>query len=139
MALELEQDAICKGIPFNLTWSADLGVIPGTDGVGSNRPWHDRNSGHGRLMQVDLGAKRLQDCWSANQCARIELGNGASLGHDVSIPKISGKIGKAVEDSLKETVPVPMKQSHRGNIFQQMYPVWIVDYGDKSEKDLAKD
>ncbi len=53
---------IREGIPFILPWSADLGVIPGTDGVGSNRwPWHDHNSGHGRLMQVDLGEKRLQD------------------------------------------------------------------------------
>jgi hypothetical protein len=37
-------------------------AVPGTDGVGSNRPWHDCNSSHGSLMQVDLGGKRLQDC-----------------------------------------------------------------------------
>jgi hypothetical protein len=52
---------IHKGIPFILPWSADLGVIPGADGVGSNRPLHECNSGHGSLMKVDLGAKRLQD------------------------------------------------------------------------------
>ncbi len=50
------------GIPFILPWSADLGVIPGTDSVCSNRLWHDRNSSHGSLMQVDLGAKCLHDC-----------------------------------------------------------------------------
>jgi hypothetical protein len=53
---------ICKGIPFILPWSAGLGVISRTDGVGSKRPRHDHNSGHGSLMQVDLVAKRLQNC-----------------------------------------------------------------------------
>jgi hypothetical protein len=68
-------------------------------------------------MQVDLGEKHLQDCWGAFQCARVELGNWASFRHDVTIPKISGKIGKAVEDLLKETVTVPIKRRHRANIF----------------------
>jgi hypothetical protein len=49
---------IRKGFPFIPPWSAGMGIIPRTDGVGSNRPWHDRNCGHGSLMQVDLGAKR---------------------------------------------------------------------------------
>jgi hypothetical protein len=49
------------GIPFILPWSAGLGIISRIDGVGSNRTRHDRNSGHGSLMQVDLIAKRLQD------------------------------------------------------------------------------
>ncbi len=40
---------------------------------------------------------------------------------------------------LKETVTVPMKQSHRANIIQTKYPVWIDDYGDKVEKDLTED
>jgi hypothetical protein len=106
-----------RGLFFILPWSADLGVIPGTDGVGSNRPWHDCNSSHGGLMQVDLGAKRLEDCQGTNQCAHIELGNWASLGHDVPILKISSKIGKAVKDLLKETVTVPVKQRHQANIF----------------------
>jgi hypothetical protein len=53
---------IREGIPFILPWSADLGIIPGTDGIGSNRPWHDHDSSHGSLIQVDLGAKRLHDC-----------------------------------------------------------------------------
>jgi hypothetical protein len=53
---------IPEGIPFILPCSTDLGVNLGTDSVGSNRPWHDRNSGHGSLMQVDLGAECLQDC-----------------------------------------------------------------------------
>ncbi len=53
---------ICKGITFILPWSAGLGIISRTDGVGSNRPRHDHNSGHGNRMQVDLGAKCLQDC-----------------------------------------------------------------------------
>ncbi len=53
---------ICKGISFILPWSVGLGVILGTEGVGSNRPWHDHISGHGSLMQVDLGAKCLQYC-----------------------------------------------------------------------------
>ncbi len=53
---------ICRGIPFILPWSAGLDIISRTDDVGRNRPWHDRNNGHGSLMQVDLGAERLQDC-----------------------------------------------------------------------------
>ncbi len=130
---------IHKGIPFILPWSTDLGVILGSDGLGSSGPWHDRNSGHGSLMQVDLGAKRLQDYWGVNHCTCIELGNRASLGHDVPIPKISCKIGKTVEDLLEETITVPMKRRHRANIFQPMYPVWIVDYGNKVEKNLVKD
>ncbi len=32
-----------------------------------------------------------------------------------------------------------MKQRHQATIIQPMYPVWIVDYGDKIEKDLMKD
>jgi hypothetical protein len=130
---------IPEGIPFIHPWSADLGVIPGTNVVGSNRPRHDRDSSHGSLMQVDLGLKRLHDCWGTNQCACIELGNRVSLRHDVLIPKISCKIGKAVEDLLKETVTVPVKQRYRANIFRPTYPVEIVDNGDKVEKDLAKD
>jgi hypothetical protein len=49
------------GIPFILPWFAGLGIIPRTDGVGSNRPRHNRNSGHGSRMQVDLVAKHFQD------------------------------------------------------------------------------
>jgi hypothetical protein len=56
-----------------------------------------------------------------------------SFGHDITIPKISGKVGKVVEDSLEETVTVPMKQRHQANVIQPMYPVWIVDYGNKVE------
>ncbi len=74
-----------------------------------------------------------------NLCTYIELGNQASLGHDVTTPKISGKISEVFEDLPEKTVTVPMKQRHRANIFQPMYPVWIVDYGNKVEKDLAKD
>jgi hypothetical protein len=49
-------------IPFILPRSAGLGIIPRTGGVGGNRPRHNRDSGHGNLMQVDLVAKHLQDC-----------------------------------------------------------------------------
>jgi hypothetical protein len=62
-----------------------------------------------------------------------------SLGHDVPIPKISGKIGNAVENSLEESVTVPVKRRHRAYIFQPTYPVWIVDSVNKVEEDLAKD
>ncbi len=58
---------------------------------------------------------------------------------DITIPKISGKIVKAVEDLLKETVTVPMKQRHQANVIRPMYPVWIIDYGNKVEKDLTED
>ncbi len=50
---------ICEGILFILPWSADLGIISRSNGVGSDGTRHDRNSGHGSLMQVDLGAKCL--------------------------------------------------------------------------------
>jgi hypothetical protein len=50
---------IRKGILFILPWFAGLGFIPRINNVGGNGTRHDRNSGHGSLMQVDLGAKRL--------------------------------------------------------------------------------
>ncbi len=91
-------------------------------------------------MQVDLGAKCLYDRYGTFQCACIELGDQASFGHDITIPKISGEVGKAVENFLEETVTVPMKQRHQANVIQPMYPVWkIVDYGNKVEKDLMED
>jgi hypothetical protein len=46
-----------KGILFILPWSTGLGIIPRINGVGGNGTRHDCNSGHGSLMQVDLGAK----------------------------------------------------------------------------------
>ncbi len=54
-------------------------------------------------------------------------------------PKISSKVGKAVENLLEETVAVPMKQRHRANIIRPTYPVWIVDYGNKVENNLTED
>ncbi len=62
-----------------------------------------------------------------------------SFGHDITISKISSKVGKAVENLLEETVAVPMKQRHQANIIRPTYPVWIVDYGDKVEKNLTED
>jgi hypothetical protein len=50
-----------EGILFILPWSTGLGIIPRINGVGGNETRHDRNGGHGSLMQVDLGAKCLQD------------------------------------------------------------------------------
>jgi hypothetical protein len=133
--------AIRGRIPVIFLWSAGLGIIPRIDGVGSNRTRHDRNNGHGSLMQVDLIAKCkcLQDRKCTFQCACIEPGDRASVGHDITIPKISGEIGKAVEDLLKETVIVPMKQRHQANVIQPTYSVWIDDYGNKCEKDLMED
>ncbi len=32
-----------------------------------------------------------------------------------------------------------MKQRHQANIIRPTYPVWIVDYGNKVEKDLTED
>ncbi len=32
-----------------------------------------------------------------------------------------------------------MKQRHQANVIRPMYPVWIVDYGNKVEKDLMED
>jgi hypothetical protein len=32
-----------------------------------------------------------------------------------------------------------MKQRHKANVIRPMYPVWIVDYGNKVEKDLTED
>jgi hypothetical protein len=72
-------------------------------------------------------------------CTRVELGDWASYGRDITISKISSKVGKAVENLLKETVAVPMKQRHRANIIRPMYPVWIVDYGNEVEKNLMED
>ncbi len=62
---------ICKGILIILPWSAGLGIIPKIIGVGSNGTRHDRNSGHGSLMQVDFGSKmslRLLRHFSVHSC-----------------------------------------------------------------------
>jgi hypothetical protein len=60
-------------------------------------------------MPHNMGHKTISD-------ACIELSDWASFRHDITIPKISGKVGKAVEDLLKETVTVPMKQRHLANV-----------------------
>ncbi len=52
---------IHEGVLFIYPWSTGLGIISRIYGIGSNGTRFDRNSGHGSLMQVDLGAKRLQD------------------------------------------------------------------------------
>jgi hypothetical protein len=57
----------------------------------------------------------------------------------MTISKISREVGKAVENLLKKTVAVPMKQWHQANIIRPPYPVWIVDYGNKVEKNLMED
>ncbi len=73
------------------------------------------------------------------QCTRVELGDWASFGHDITISKISSKVREAIENLLEETLAVPMKQRHQANIIRPTYPVWIVDYGNKVEKDLTED
>ncbi len=62
-----------------------------------------------------------------------------SIGHDITISKISSKVSKAVENLLKETVAVPMTQRHQANVIRPTYLVWIVDYGDKVEKNSTED
>ena len=42
-------------------------------------------------------------------------------------------------NSLEETAAVPMKQRHQANVIRPTYPVWIVDYGNKVEKNLTED
>ena len=69
----------------------------------------------------------------------LSLVIGQALVMILPFPKISSKVGKAVENLLEETVAVPMKQRHQANIIRPMYPVWIVDYGNKVEKDLTED
>jgi hypothetical protein len=51
-----------KGNSSHHPWSTGLVIIPRTDCVGSNRPRHNRNCGHGSLIKVGLVAKCLQDC-----------------------------------------------------------------------------
>jgi hypothetical protein len=46
-----------EGTLFILPWSAGLCIIPRINGVGS--VLHDCNSGHGSLMQVDLGEQNV--------------------------------------------------------------------------------
>jgi hypothetical protein len=73
------------------------------------------------------------------QWARVELGGWVSFGHDITISKISCKVGEAVDNLIEETVAVPMKQRHQANVIRPTYPVWIVDYGNEVEKDLTED
>jgi hypothetical protein len=53
-------------------------------------------------MQVDLVVKCLHYCQHTYQHFGAKLGDWATLGHDVPIPKICSKISKAIEDPLKE-------------------------------------
>jgi hypothetical protein len=46
---------------------------------------------------------------------------------------------KAVENLCEETVAVPMKQRYQANVNRPKYLVWIVDYGNKVEKNLTED
>jgi hypothetical protein len=64
---------------------------------------------------------------------------GRAFGHYVTVSKVSGKVHKAVENLLEETVAVPMKQRYQANVIRPMYPVWIVDYGNKVEKNFTED
>jgi hypothetical protein len=61
------------------------------------------------------------------------------LGHDITVSKVGSKVSKAVENLLKETVAVPMRQRHQANVIRPMYPDWIVDYGNKVEKNSTED
>jgi hypothetical protein len=89
-------------------------------------------------MQVDLVVKPLHDCYSTNECIGIELGNWGSLGYNISIPKICSKIDKAIEDLLKKDVGIPMKQLHSAKTLLPMYPIRMIDDGNKIEKDLTR-
>jgi hypothetical protein len=69
-------------------------------------------------MQVDLVAKYLHDCEGPNQWFGIKLSNRETLGNNVPVPvpEISSKIGKAIEELLKEAIGIPMEQKHSTNI-----------------------
>ncbi len=54
-------------------------------------------------------------------------------------PKSVSKSKKQLKIFLKETVAVPMKQRHQANVIRPTYPVCIVDYGNKVEKNLTED
>ncbi len=84
-------------------------------------------------MQVVLGAKCLHDSHGANQCALIELGNRTVFRHDIPITKISSKVGETVEDSLEETVTIPVEQRHPAPIFDPKYLIRIIDNGNEVE------
>jgi hypothetical protein len=58
--------------------------------------------------------------------------------YNVSISKICSKISKAIKDSFKKAVGVPMKQLHFTNTLVPTYPIRFIDNGNKIEKDLAK-
>jgi hypothetical protein len=81
----------------------------------------------------------LRPLYGTFQCTCVELGDWASFGHDITISKISSKVGEAVRNLLKETVAIPMKQMHQANVIRPRYPVWIVDYGNEVEKNLTED
>ncbi len=58
---------ICKGVPFILPWSVGLGVLPRTDGVGSNRPrclmvpycwWVSSASDEGNAWQLTMKVRQ---------------------------------------------------------------------------------
>ncbi len=56
-----------------------------------------------------------------------------------TLSKISSKVGEADENLLEKTVAVPMKRRHQTNVIRPPYPVWIIDYGNKVEKNFMED
>ena len=61
-----------------------------------------------------------------------------SLGQDVSIIEVGGKVRETIENALEEAVAIPMDKGHRANTLGQLGPIWIVDEGDKMHQNLTK-
>ena len=98
----------------SLGW-ARLGVVPHTESVCCDGTRDDDDRSHLGLIQLDLSMKSLESCDGADQPFSVDLGDQTSLGHDIPILKIGGKICEAIENALKEAVAMPMNERHRTN------------------------
>ena len=54
-----------------------------------------------------------------------------SLGHDVSVPKVGGKICRAIENALEEALAITMDERHGTDALEPLGPIEIVDKEEK--------
>ena len=118
---------------------ANLRVIPSINSVGGDGTRHDDNGSHLSLIQLDLGAKRLESRDGADQSLGVKLVDRTGFGHDISVPKIRGEICKAIEDALEEAVAIPMNKGHKADTFGPLIPIGIVDETNEVHQNLTED
>ncbi len=67
-------------------------------------------------MQLNLCAKSFESRDGTDQALGIEIFDRTGFRHDVPISKVGGEIRKAIENTLKEALAIPMDEGHRTDI-----------------------